>query len=167
MNDADKKLAEKLIIYQINSNTSSNRIIHDSRASYSQQKIVNPLDRFLIECGLSKTSSTTSPCYRRRSAEEELYYYNNNIQGDESFQEFWNRHKNELPGMIDLVKAYNMRPATSVASESLFSSANYVQRKHRSSLAPNTLKYSMLLRDQKILSDLINSYSETDEMSNS
>jgi hypothetical protein len=121
---------------------------------------VNPLDRFLIGCRLITTSSTRSHSNRRRSAQEELIYYNNNIQSDESFEDFWNRHKNELPGMVGFVKAYNMRPATLAASESLFSSANYVRRKHRSSLSPNTLKYSMLLRDQEILSDLISSYAE-------
>ncbi len=44
MGDADKKLAEQLIINQISSNISSNQILQDSRSSSLQQQIVNPLD---------------------------------------------------------------------------------------------------------------------------
>jgi hypothetical protein len=46
-----------------------------------------------------------------------------------------------------LVRHYCIMPMTSVASESAFSMAGYIQRKHRSSLSATTLRYSMLLRN--------------------
>ncbi|CAF3336675.1 unnamed protein product [Rotaria socialis] len=77
------------------------------------------------------------------------------VQGGQPFQEFWSSYEMKRPRLAALVRAYNIRSVSSVASESLFSIAGYVQRKRRSSLASNTLYYSMVLRDQDILPTLI------------
>ena len=61
----------------------------------------------------------------------------------------------ELPHLAALVRAYNIQPASSVASESLFSIAGYVPWKQRSSLTANTLCCSMVLRDRDILASLV------------
>ena len=53
-----------------------------------------------------------------------------------------------------------MRPAISMASEKIFSTVSYIHRKHRVSLAPKALKYTIVLRDQKIVSDLYQSMNQ-------
>jgi hypothetical protein len=158
MIEEDKIAAEEIVIDKLNQNTSSKQNHNDFSTNTVQQQTTDPLDHFLQECGLPKPArTTTTASHRHRSAKEEIAFYVDRVQGDDTFEKFWNRYKNELPGMIDLVRAFNMRPATSVASEGLFSTAGYVQRKHRASLAPKTLKYTMILRDQTILSDLLHS----------
>ena len=57
--------------------------------------------------------------------------------------------------MAAVARAYNMRPAFSVPSEATFSVAEYMHRKHRSSLGSATLHYSMILRDRNIAADLV------------
>jgi hypothetical protein len=161
MFDNDKMDAEKIIINKLNENISTEQNRRTVLTTALQPKMVDPLDDFLQECGLiDSTSLTTTNSRRRRTAKEEIAFYVDRVQGQKSFEKFWCRYKNDLPGMTNLVRAYNMRPATSVASERLFSIANYVQRKHRASLAPKTLKYTMVLRDRKILSDLIQSMNQ-------
>ena len=167
MDGADKKLAEQLIMDKINSNISSQQNIAGACSNSVQKQIMNPLDPFLSECGLTRSSSLTTPkSHDRLSAKEEILFYLNKVPTGYSFEKFWNRYKSTLPSMFALTQSYNIRPATSVASERLFSSANYVQRKHRSSLAPSTLKYSMVLRDQKILSNLVNAHNQFETMYN-
>jgi hypothetical protein len=161
MIEEDKIAAEEIVIDKLNQNTSSKQNHNDFSTNTVQQQTTDPLDHFLQECGLLEPArTTTTASHRQRSTKEEIAFYIDRVQGDDTFEKFWNRYKNELPGMIDLVRAFNMRPATSVASEGLFSTANYVQRKHRASLAPKTLKYTMILRDQKILFDLLHSMNQ-------
>ncbi len=158
MIEDDKITAEHLVLDQLNKNLSTEQDQNESSTNTLQHQEVDPLDRFLQKCGLDSTTPLTATnTRRRRTAKEEIAFYVDRVQGKHSFEQFWNRYKNDIPGMMDLVQSYNIRPATSVPSEQLFSVANYVQRKQRSSLAPKTLKYTMLLRDQQRLSDLIQS----------
>ncbi|CAF4414582.1 unnamed protein product, partial [Rotaria sp. Silwood2] len=77
--------------------------------------MMDPLDYFLSECGLTDfVSSTTKTSNNQRSGEEEVAFYVDRVQENNTFEQFWNRYQNELPGMFDLVKSYNIRPATSV-----------------------------------------------------
>lgn len=57
------------------------------------------------------------------------YYITKNLQYDDPFEDFWMKSKYDLPCMMLIVKLYSMTFAISVASISLFTSANYVQRK--------------------------------------
>ena len=154
MRGDDKALAEDLIMGELLHTSISQH--HNHRTNPSTRDAINPLDQFLTECGIinNVSSSSTNPS-RQRTPREEIAMYVNKVQRDDSFQVFWKTNQNELPGLADLMKSYNMRPATSVASESLFSIANYVQNKHRSSLAPTTLKYSMVLRDREAIAHLV------------
>ena len=163
MIENDKIVAEKIIMDKLNQKASGEQSLGDVSINSAQQKTIDPLDHFLQECGLVKatpSTTTTTTTFRRRSAKEEIAFYVDRVQGNDSFERFWNRYKNELPGMVDLVRSYNMRPATSVASEQVFSTASYIQRKHRASLAPKALKYTIVLRDQKIVSDLYQSMNQ-------
>ena len=156
MSERDKHLAETLILKKINSNDSVAQNNSSYVISQSQHRTSDPLDVFLAECGVSTdAASTISNPLRQRSAKQELVFYLDRVQGCEFFEEFWNAYQYDLPSMVALVRAFNIRPASSVASESLFSVARYVQRKQRSSLSGNTLHYSMVLRDRNILADLV------------
>ena len=150
-------MAEELILNKPMSNESRQYSSPLSRADTTQQHSTDPIDLFLAECGLAMSRSTTgsmsSP--RSRSMKEELGMYTGAADSGDSFERFWSEYQFNMPGLSSLVRAYNVRPATSVASESLFSVAGYVQRKQRSSLAPETLRYSLILRDQAILATLV------------
>ncbi|CAF1233944.1 unnamed protein product [Rotaria magnacalcarata] len=129
MTDGDRNTAEESILKQLITDTTIGKTRNIYEPGASQQRKNDPLDMFLIDC--------------------------DRVQVGQSFQEFWSSYEMELPRLAALVRAYNIRPASSVASESLFSIAGYVQRKQRSSLASNTLRYSMVLRDRDILATLV------------
>ena len=72
--------------------------------------------------------------------------YNSFIKKESNFENFWFNLHSEIPKLANLTKKYNAISASSVPSESAFSVANYIQRKQRSNLSPNSLKYSMVLK---------------------
>ena len=113
---------------------------------------MNLPNHFSLECEFTICSSLTTPeSHDRLSAKEGILVYHSKVPLGCLFETFRNRDKSILPGIVTLVQSYHIRPATSVASERLFSSANYIQRKYRSSLASYTLKYSMVLCDLRTL----------------
>ena len=83
---------------------------------------------------------------RSLSIKEELSMYVSTYKQSKDFESFWNEKQNMLPTLSLLVRRYSIIPATSVASESAFSVAGYIQRKQRASLSPTTLRYLMLLK---------------------
>ncbi|CAF3904694.1 unnamed protein product [Rotaria sp. Silwood1] len=158
MLDEDKYVAEQVIINKLSTNAVIEQNHHDSCANPIEEEMMDPLDHFLSECGLTDfVSSTTKTSNHQRSGKEEVAFYADRVQENNTFEQFRNSYQNELPAMFDLVRSYNIRPATSVASEGLFSIAGNVQRKSRSSLLPKALKYTIVLRDQNIVSYLIQS----------
>ena len=64
-------------------------------------------------------------------------------------EEFWKKNISIMPKLASLVKKYLIIPGSSVASESAFSIANFIQRKERSSLSSKNLRYSILLRENE------------------
>lgn len=159
MDDVDKSTAENLILQRMKPSTTHRSQHHRNNSSTNtnlSQQVNDPLDVFLDKCGIATASSvTTVNTPRRRSFKEQLAFYVDRVQEYRVFEDFWNTYQHVLPEMTSLVRSYNIRPASSVASESLFSIAGYVQRKHRSSLASDTLRYSMILRDRDVLVNLI------------
>ena len=83
--------------------------------------------------------------------EQEIGMYISSIDERTDFQEYWRSRDQQLSKLSRLVRRYSIMCATSVASESAFSIAGYLQRKQRSSLSPKALRYSMLLRDSDVL----------------
>ena len=71
---------------------------------------------------------------------------------------YWRDHERKLPKLSSLVRKYGMIQASSVASESAFSIANYIQRKERSSLSAKNLRYSIFLRDMPKIDKLYEEY---------
>ena len=64
----------------------------------------------------------------------------------QEFETFWNEKQTLLPILSSLVRRFSIIPATSVASESAFSLAGYINRKQRCSLSPTTIRYLMVLK---------------------
>lgn len=62
--------------------------------------------------------------------------------------EFWNIHRVQLKHLYKYAVYHLVSPATSVASESAFSTASYLLRKQRSRLTPENLSSSMFLKDK-------------------
>ncbi|CAF4196105.1 unnamed protein product [Rotaria sp. Silwood2] len=127
MYEIDKAKTEDLILKKINANDTSEQN-QNSPVINRSQRINDPLDLFLVNCGvLTSSSSSNMTTLRKRSSKEELAFYLDRVQGCQSFEEFWNAYQHDLPKMAALVRAFNLIPASSVASESLFSIAGYVQ----------------------------------------
>ncbi|CAF2093275.1 unnamed protein product, partial [Rotaria magnacalcarata] len=156
MNDGDKSIAEDLILQRMGLNGINRPTVHqNSQVTNASQQVNDPLDKFLAKCGIiSGSSATTMAPSRRRSLREQLAFYVDRVQEWKVFEGFWNLYYKDLPDLVSIVRSCNIGPASSVASESLFSISGYVQRKQRSSLASDTLRYSMVLRDRDILADL-------------
>ncbi len=62
--------------------------------------------------------------------------------------QFWQQHQSRLKCLSKIAYDHLITPATSVASESAFSTASYLLRKQRSPLTPNNLCFSMFLKDK-------------------
>ena len=75
------------------------------------------------------------------------------------FDSFWTMHAHEMPDLASVVRVFNVICGTSVPSEASFSIANFIERKERSSLSNNNLRYTcfMVLRNNIDLNKLIES----------
>jgi hypothetical protein len=106
------------------------------------------IEAFLIKCAAPlPTRITTSTTTKTFTVHQEIGYYISSIDKTTEFQEYWKKNQHHLPILSRLVRHYCVIPMTSISSESAFSIAGYIQRKHRCSLSATTLRYSMLLRD--------------------
>ncbi|CAF2388834.1 unnamed protein product [Rotaria sp. Silwood2] len=96
-------------------------------------------------CGLScnKTSSNS----HNWTVKEELCHYLSTVSENQTFSEYWNNNKTRLPILSSIVRRYHIISATSISCESAFSISGFVQNKYRASLAPEKLRYSMILRN--------------------
>ncbi len=106
MHERDKHLAEALILKKLSSNDSIGSNRNTNLVNPSQHRTNDPLDLFLVKCGVSTaaTSTITNPL-RQKSAKEELAFYLDRVQGCELFEEFWNAYQYDLPSMAALVRA--------------------------------------------------------------
>ncbi|CAF4960902.1 unnamed protein product, partial [Rotaria sp. Silwood1] len=108
------------------------------------------MERFKNACNITSATDTLTSNSTRTvkplSLKEEFSMYMSTYKQSTDFETFWNQKQYMLPILTSFVRRYSIIPATSVASESAFSVAGYVQRKQRSSLSPTTLRYLMLLK---------------------
>ncbi len=157
----DKKEAEAIISHiamthyakltlHSSSTTNSSPSQNSSSLNNQQDKQSNLLNDLFLSCGLSirKSSTTKTNLALKPSAiKEEIARYIANHADYNSFTEYWEKNQYQLPILTSIVRKYNIMCATSIECESAFSIAGHVQRKNRSSLAPTTLRYSMVLRE--------------------
>ncbi|CAF1314845.1 unnamed protein product [Rotaria sordida] len=108
------------------------------------------MEQFKNACNITPATNTLTSNPTRTvkplSLKEEFGMYMSTYKQSTDFETFWNQKQHMLPILTSFVRRYSIIPATSVASESAFSVAGYVQRKQRSSLSPTTLRYLMLLK---------------------
>lgn len=152
MNDADRKAAKKLIFKKLDkSNVSQVNSSSSARSSSTVTKASEPsaLEKLAILCGQKKSSSATRE--KIMTLDEEISSYIKAAKSVTDFQEFWVTHGTELPRLSNLVRRVNVIPATSVASEALFSVAGFIQRKQRASLSSRTLRYLLVLKNRHVI----------------
>lgn len=165
MNDDDKQRAQSSIIDEAHFRNLSQQIITPPRDSSNSNNSVlssndstigrRQINHFLAGCGFDATTINSTNTSVTRTIREEIAYYIDKVKNYMSFEEFWRSYQFELPCLTSLVRCFNVRPSSSVPSESLFSVAAYVNRKQRSSLSPESLMYSMILRDADIVERLL------------
>lgn len=61
---------------------------------------------------------------------------------------FWKTFGDQIPLLKDMAQRYLGTPATSVRSESAFSSSAYIGRKERARLSPENLCYTVFVQDK-------------------
>ncbi|CAF3381313.1 unnamed protein product, partial [Rotaria sp. Silwood2] len=120
--------------------------------------ISNPLQKLAMICGQAVLVATTTVSTRSMTLDEEISGYIEATQSDVNFQEFWVSHEKSFPRLSRLVRRINIIPATSVASEALFSTASFLNRKHRSALSSRTLRYLLILKNRHLLDKLEQKY---------
>ncbi|CAF4085958.1 unnamed protein product [Rotaria magnacalcarata] len=101
---------------------------------------------FFQTCGI--VVEETPSGFKPSTIKQKIAHYmaTNNFYA--TFSQYWSSNKDHLPILSSFVRHYNIMCATSIDCESAFSIAGFIHRKNRSSLAPSTLRYSMILRDQ-------------------
>ncbi len=107
-------------------------------------------------CGVTITKS--KDLIKILSTKEELAIYISSKGQYADVSAYWRDHEQKLPKLSSLVRKYGMIQASSVASESAFSIANYIQRKERSSLSAENLRYSIFLREMPKIDKLYEEY---------
>jgi hypothetical protein len=70
------------------------------------------------------------------------------------FQDFWLQYQKNLPRLYQQMKKINIISATSAPSESAFSVAGYIQRRERSRLSSQNLRYSLLTKQADKLNEI-------------
>jgi hypothetical protein len=97
------------------------------------------------------------------SFDEELCHYIKLTRHATTFEQFWIEHGEKLPNLANLVRQICTIPATSVASESVFSHSGYLIRKQRASLGPRTIRHSMMLKYRPMLDKLLAQMNSTND----
>jgi len=115
-----------------------------------KQSKLSIINQFRISCRSSSTDAVVAPKSEAKAKaltlKQEFSIYVSTSKCLKDFQTYWNEKKSVLPILASYARRYNCIPTTSVASESAFSVAGYVDRKQRSSLSTTTLRYLMLLK---------------------
>jgi hypothetical protein len=166
MDEDDRKKAKKLIFKKL-ANTSVGHITSSSTSSSSSSSSsttvttttkvkLNSLEKLAALCGHTVSSSTASN--QAMTLDEELSTYIKAAKTADNFQSFWVVYGKKLPRLSSLVRRVNVIPATSVASEALFSIASFLHRKQRSSLSSRTLRYLLVLKNRHLIDKLEQNY---------
>ena len=146
-----RNLSQQMIPSIHQSSNSNNSVLLSNNSTIGRRQI----NRFLTGCGFDSTAISSTNTYVTRTIREELAYYIDKVKNYMAFEEFWRTFQLELPCLTSLVRCFNIRPSSSVPSESLFSVAAYINQKQRCSLSPETLMYSMILRGADIVERLL------------
>ncbi|CAF1288942.1 unnamed protein product [Rotaria sordida] len=137
-------------VNQMQSQINVQRKAEESKSS-CMNKFLNSIGKTFVDSS-SATTSNKSKLIEEISVYKSLAQreYNSIISGEKNsnVMEFWDTHRIQLKRLYRYVVHHIVSPATSVASESAFSTASYLLRKQRSRLTPENLSYSMFLKDK-------------------
>lgn len=115
------------------------------QAETTEIRTISELDELASMCGYEESISPNKK--NELTIKEELAHYIYSInESENSFSEYWKQKQKIIPLLSSQVRKYCAIPASSVASESSFSIANYIQRKERSSLSSRNSRYSIILK---------------------
>ena len=150
LNDNECTIVEKKIIELLQNKTQKTNITSSSsNAPESHNEIKKKRFHSLAKaCNYDNENIISSVQIKKLTAREEIATYKAILVKENvtDIGPFWNKHCKNLPLLASLVRKYSIIPASSVASESAFSVANFIQRKERSSLSSKTLKQSIILK---------------------
>ncbi len=151
----DKKEAEAIIINEaptqyerlksqqpLSTLQSSSVLASNENDSRNQS---NSLKYLFESCGIRMESEPA--IFTPSTIREEIAQYVTTVNSNQTLSQYWDFNQDRLPILASFVRKYNVMCATSVDCESAFSVAGHIHRKSRSSLAPSTLRYTMLLRE--------------------
>ena len=162
LTESDRKAAKKAIAVEmekLNRPTVLSRPVASSctasvtTTNIGVQSSFDVFDEFDRLCGLERPEKLPVGV-KPLSIDEEISFFIKAAQAADDFRHFWRVHQSSLPRLASLVRRFNICPATSVASESTFSVAGYLQRKQRSSLSPSAMRYSILLKNKTAINQL-------------
>ncbi|CAF2061700.1 unnamed protein product [Rotaria magnacalcarata] len=150
---ADEEVIDEIDVNEIQLQTNTQRKSVESKSS-SMNKFINSIGKtFLAPSSLSSIVKSN-----KKKLMEEMSVYRslaqreyNSIVNDEKYSnpmEFWNMHRSQFKYLYKYATYHLVTPATSVASESAFSTASYLFRKQRSRLTPENLSSTMFLKDK-------------------
>ena len=153
MQDHDRKAAKKLIFRRLNNSSVRPTSLPSSSTSQATTTKLNALQKLAVACGrILSTSGTTT--HSPMTLDEEVSSYIKLAKDKDDFQNFWMTNGKVLPRLSNLVRTVNVIPATSISSEALFSVANYINRKQRSSLSSKTIRYLLVLKNYHLIDEL-------------
>jgi hypothetical protein len=105
------------------------------------------LDSFAKKFGLKPNNTIQIKEVEKNSIKVEIKEYKINLEKNIlTFSSFWKTYSTQFPLLASQVRKYCIVPFSSVAVESSFSDANFLQRKERSSLSSKNLRYSSVLK---------------------
>ena len=155
MDDSDRHEVEAILlsedfIQHMNFNSESRqRTTHQMLATRNNKqeadKSSDSLRNLYESCGLSLESISNNT--KKWTIKEEICYYLSTANGRQAFTNYWNNNKYRLPLLSSVVRRFNVISTTFMPSEITFSKSGYVSRKNRSLLAPEVLRYSMILKN--------------------
>ncbi|CAF1358275.1 unnamed protein product [Adineta ricciae] len=149
----DKEAAESFIINEVN----------EKRRSKSTMTPTNDLSiaaSSMTTAGANANSTTvTMPCTSKGGIVMKNFLSKCGVgseiaklcsipKNDLQFDSFWQEHGNNLPKLSVVAHKYLSIAASSVPSESAFSTSNYILRKNRLALTSRNIKYGMFLKDK-------------------
>ena len=146
MTSEEKETAEKLIIASFPKNVANKS--QPGAAEFSKEKRTSEIDDFASSCGFTVENENFSSKKGYTLKQELAFYLTSRQDNPLDISSYWRNNSSKLPLLASLVRKYCIIQATSVASESRFSIANYVGRKERASLSSRNLRFSMLLREE-------------------
>ena len=154
LNDDDRKAAKKLIFKKLKNSSFGSVVSLSFTPQITATSTSNPFDKLAMLCGYTTSFPTSQVAQRSMTLDEEISAYVEAARSASSFREFWISHEKSLPRLSRLTRRTNIIPATSVASEALFSTASFINRKQRAALSSRTLRYLLVLKDRHLLEKL-------------